>query len=44
MLVAGDLGPTGELLAPLGTMTPADAEEIFEEQLRGLAAAASTWC
>jgi 5-methyltetrahydrofolate--homocysteine methyltransferase len=37
-LVAGDLGPTGELLAPLGTMTPADAEEIFAEQLRGLAA------
>jgi 5-methyltetrahydrofolate--homocysteine methyltransferase len=37
-LVAGDLGPTGELLAPLGTMTPAEAEEIFAEQLRGLAA------
>ncbi len=37
-LVAGDLGPTGELLAPLGTMTAEDAEEIFAEQLRGLAA------
>jgi 5-methyltetrahydrofolate--homocysteine methyltransferase len=35
-LVAGDLGPTGELLAPLGTMEPAEAREIFEEQLRGL--------
>jgi len=35
-LVAGDLGPTGELLAPLGTMDPAEAQEIFEEQLRGL--------
>jgi len=36
ILVAGDLGPTGELLEPLGTMTPDDAEEIFAEQLRGL--------
>jgi 5-methyltetrahydrofolate--homocysteine methyltransferase len=35
-LVAGDLGPTGELLAPLGAMEPAEAQEIFEEQLRGL--------
>jgi 5-methyltetrahydrofolate--homocysteine methyltransferase len=35
-LVAGDLGPTGELLAPLGTMSPEEAEEIFSEQLRGL--------
>jgi 5-methyltetrahydrofolate--homocysteine methyltransferase len=37
ILVAGDLGPTGELLSPLGTMTPDEAQEIFEEQLRGLA-------
>jgi 5-methyltetrahydrofolate--homocysteine methyltransferase len=36
ILVAGDLGPTGELLEPLGTMTPEEAEEIFAEQLRGL--------
>ena len=36
ILVAGDLGPTGELLEPLGTMTPSDAQAIFEEQLRGL--------
>jgi 5-methyltetrahydrofolate--homocysteine methyltransferase len=36
ILVAGDLGPTGELLAPLGTMEPEQAEEIFAEQLRGL--------
>jgi 5-methyltetrahydrofolate--homocysteine methyltransferase len=35
-LVAGDLGPTGELLAPLGTMSGEEAQEIFEEQLRGL--------
>ncbi len=35
-LVAGDLGPTGELLEPLGTMTSAQAQELFAEQLRGL--------
>jgi 5-methyltetrahydrofolate--homocysteine methyltransferase len=37
-LVAGDLGPTGELLSPLGTLEPADAQAIFEEQLSGLVA------
>lgn len=37
-LVAGDLGPTGELLEPLGTMSPAQAQECFAEQLRGLVA------
>ena len=36
ILVAGDLGPTGELLEPLGSMTAADAQALFEEQLRGL--------
>ncbi len=36
ILVAGDLGPTGELLAPLGTMDAEQAQEIFAEQLRGL--------
>ncbi len=36
VLVAGDLGPTGELLAPLGTMEPDDARELFAEQLAGL--------
>jgi len=38
ILVAGDLGPTGELLAPLGTLEPADAQALFAEQLRGLVA------
>jgi 5-methyltetrahydrofolate--homocysteine methyltransferase len=38
LLVAGDLGPTGELLAPLGTMTSEDAQALFAEQLRGLVA------
>lgn len=37
-LVAGNLGPTGELLAPLGTMQHDDAVTTFSEQLRGLAA------
>ena len=36
ILVAGDLGPTGELLAPLGTMDAAEAQAIAEEQLAGL--------
>jgi len=37
-LVAGGLGPTGELLAPLGTMESAEAEAVFAEQLSGLVA------
>ncbi len=37
-LVAGGIGPTGELLAPLGTLSPDDAAHIFAEQLSGLAA------
>jgi 5-methyltetrahydrofolate--homocysteine methyltransferase len=35
-LVAGDIGPTGELLSPLGALEPADAENVFAEQLTGL--------
>jgi 5-methyltetrahydrofolate--homocysteine methyltransferase len=35
-LVAGDLGPTGELLEPIGTLSPDDAQALFEDQLRGL--------
>ncbi len=35
-LVAGDLGPTGELMAPLGTMDADGARAIFAEQLAGL--------
>jgi 5-methyltetrahydrofolate--homocysteine methyltransferase len=38
VLVAGSMGPTGELLAPLGTMTFDDAQAAFAEQARGLAA------
>lgn len=36
VLVAGDLGPTGELLAPLGTLTGEDAQALFAEQLAAL--------
>jgi 5-methyltetrahydrofolate--homocysteine methyltransferase len=34
--VAGDLGPTGELMDPMGTMTEDDASALFQSQLRGL--------
>ncbi len=34
--VAGDLGPTGELLSPLGTLEPDAARALFAEQLAGL--------
>lgn len=35
-LVAGCVGPSGELLEPLGILTEADATELFAEQIRGL--------
>ncbi len=38
VLVAGSMGPTGELLAPMGSMTFEDARAAFAEQARGLAA------
>ncbi len=37
-LVAGDLGPLGELFEPMGDLTPQVAEALFAEQLQGLAA------
>lgn len=37
VVVAGSIGPTGELLAPLGTMTPDTAASAFADQARGLA-------
>ena len=39
VLVAGDLGPTGALLAPYGDLEPAAASEAFAEQAAALAAA-----
>jgi len=37
-LVAGDIGPTGELLEPMGILTPEEAQRFFAEQVRGLVA------
>ncbi len=37
-VVAGSVGPCGELLAPLGTMTEAEAQAGFAEQIAALAA------
>lgn len=36
VLVAGSVGPTGELLAPMGNMEFGDARAAFAEQARGL--------
>ena len=36
LLVAGDVGPLGELLTPLGTLTPEDAKTLFSEQISAL--------
>ena len=36
VLVAGSIGPTGELIAPLGELEPGDAVAAFAEQARGL--------
>jgi 5-methyltetrahydrofolate--homocysteine methyltransferase len=38
VVVAGSVGPTGELLAPLGTMTEDDALAAFTEEIEGLRA------
>ena len=36
VIVAGSMGPTGEIMAPIGPLTHADAVEIFHEQAEGL--------
>lgn len=36
VVVAGSVGPTGEIMEPMGTLTYADAVEIFHEQAEGL--------
>ena len=36
VVVAGSVGPTGDLLAPLGPLTEDEAVEIFVEQIEGL--------
>ncbi|MEK0085894.1 betaine--homocysteine S-methyltransferase [Benzoatithermus flavus] len=37
VVVAGSMGPTGELIAPLGSLGADEAEEAFAEQARALA-------
>ncbi|MCY4540886.1 MAG: betaine--homocysteine S-methyltransferase [Rhodobacteraceae bacterium] len=37
-IVAGSMGPTGELMAPMGDLTHSLAVELFHEQANGLAA------
>ena len=36
VVVAGSVGPTGEIFEPMGTMTHSQAVEIFHEQAEGL--------
>ena len=36
--VLGDVGPSGDLMEPMGTLTPESAKELFGEQIRGLVA------
>jgi methionine synthase I (cobalamin-dependent) len=36
VLVAGSMGPSGELIVPLGTLEPADATDAFAAQAEGL--------
>ena len=36
IVVAGSVGPTGDLLAPLGNLTEEEAVEVFVEQIAGL--------
>jgi 5-methyltetrahydrofolate--homocysteine methyltransferase len=36
VLVAGSMGPTGEIMEPMGTLTRARAVEVFHEQAEGL--------
>jgi trimethylamine---corrinoid protein Co-methyltransferase len=38
VVVAGSLGPTGDLFAPLGVLTEAEAIAVFVEQIEGLKA------
>jgi 5-methyltetrahydrofolate--homocysteine methyltransferase len=36
--VMGDVGPSGELMEPMGTMTVDDAKELFADQIKALVA------
>jgi len=39
VIVAGSIGPTGEFIAPLGTYTPEQMEEILTEQISAIISA-----
>jgi len=36
VLMAGSVGPSGDLMQPLGELTPSNAVKVFVEQIRGL--------
>ena len=38
VIVAGSMGPTGDIMAPMGTLTHETAVEMFHEQAEGLKA------
>jgi 5-methyltetrahydrofolate--homocysteine methyltransferase len=44
VIVAGSMGPTGELFAPLGALTEEDAVAAFREQAEGLKAGGADVC
>lgn len=44
VVVAGSVGPTGELFVPLGALTEEEAVEAFAEQARGLKAGGADVC
>jgi 5-methyltetrahydrofolate--homocysteine methyltransferase len=44
VVVAGSMGPTGELFAPLGALTEDDAVASFTEQAKGLKAGGADVC
>ncbi|MFL5778691.1 MAG: homocysteine S-methyltransferase family protein [Chloroflexota bacterium] len=37
-LVAGDIGPSGEIMSPIGTLDPSEASDVFGEQAAALVA------
>ena len=38
VFVMGDIGPSGDLMEPMGTLTLESGKELFAEQIRGLVA------
>ena len=44
VVVAGSMGPTGELMVPLGALTEEDAAAAFAEQAKGLKAGGADLC